>query len=224
MLTYLNFLRRVLVVGLDPFISDLISQPLLSFYWLQLWPLLPSSSLSSPSAPTPSSSSSSSANEQMPLPLSPTLSSDITDELNFTTEPVKAYQPRGFYWVHLATCFIINNTRLSEASAVGHPLLSGLPEKNFTCKRSPFTSFHSSSISFYWSSHANPKPLGILQQEPSFISRKNRNGNSIDNSELSTLSYLNQQGDSNPLSTHVIALLDCTKLQEPNGKHLCVVF
>lgn len=32
---------------------------------------------------------------------------------------------------------------------------------------------------------------------------------SIDNSELSMLRYLNQQGGSDPMSTHVATLLDC---------------
>lgn len=47
---------------------------------------------------------------------------------------------------------------------------------------------------------------------------------SIDNSEISILNHLNQQGGSDPRSTHVIALLDCFQHQGPNGKHLCIVF
>ena len=38
------------------------------------------------------------------------------------------------------------------------------------------------------------------------------------------MSHLNQQGGSDPRSTHVISLLDCFQHQGPNGKHLCIVF
>lgn len=47
---------------------------------------------------------------------------------------------------------------------------------------------------------------------------------SIDSSELSVLRYLNQQGGSDPMPTHVTALLDCFEHEGPNGKHLCLVF
>ena len=47
---------------------------------------------------------------------------------------------------------------------------------------------------------------------------------SIDISELSMLRYLNQHGGSDPMSTHVITLLDCFEHEGPNGKHLCLVF
>lgn len=47
---------------------------------------------------------------------------------------------------------------------------------------------------------------------------------SMDNSELSILSYLNQQRNSDPMSRHVITLLDCFEHQGPNGKHVCIVF
>lgn len=47
---------------------------------------------------------------------------------------------------------------------------------------------------------------------------------SMDNSELFILRYLNQQRDSDPMSRHVITLLDCFEYQGPNGKHVCIEF
>ena len=46
---------------------------------------------------------------------------------------------------------------------------------------------------------------------------------SVDTSELSILSYLKQKGTSDPMSKHVIALLDHFEHQGPNGKHACIV-
>lgn len=47
---------------------------------------------------------------------------------------------------------------------------------------------------------------------------------SMDNSELSILSYLKQQGSSDWMSRHVITLLDSFEHHGPNGKHVCIVF
>lgn len=47
---------------------------------------------------------------------------------------------------------------------------------------------------------------------------------SMDNSGLSILRYLNQQRNSDPMSRHVITLLDCFEYQGPNGKHVCIEF
>ena len=46
---------------------------------------------------------------------------------------------------------------------------------------------------------------------------------SEDNSELSILSYLSQQRNSDWMSRHVITLLDYFQLQGPNGRHVCIV-
>ena len=46
---------------------------------------------------------------------------------------------------------------------------------------------------------------------------------SVDTSELSILCYLKQQGNSDPMSKHVITLLDYFEHQGPNGKHVCIV-
>ena len=48
---------------------------------------------------------------------------------------------------------------------------------------------------------------------------------SMDNdSELSILTYLKQQGNSDPMSRHVVTFLDSFEHQGPNGKHVCIVF
>lgn len=46
---------------------------------------------------------------------------------------------------------------------------------------------------------------------------------SEDNSELSILSYLSQQRNSDWMSRHVITLLDSFQHHGPNGKHVCIV-
>lgn len=46
---------------------------------------------------------------------------------------------------------------------------------------------------------------------------------SVENSELSILRYLNQRGSSDKRSMHIIPLLDSFGEQGPNGKHLCLV-
>lgn len=46
---------------------------------------------------------------------------------------------------------------------------------------------------------------------------------SVNTSELAIFPYLKQQGNSDPTSKHVIALLDHFGHQGPNGKHVCIV-
>lgn len=47
---------------------------------------------------------------------------------------------------------------------------------------------------------------------------------SMDNLELSILSYLKQQGRSYWISRYVITLLDFFEHHGPNGKYVCIIF
>lgn len=82
------------------------------------------------------------------------------------------------------------------------------------CKPSPFTILFLGFLPVLIRNH-----LLFYNRNSHYVAVKTAE-ESIDSSELFILRYLNQQGGSDPMSTHVTPLVDCLEHEGPNGKHL----
>lgn len=123
--------------------------------------------------------------------------------------------PAGSIQFILATCFIMGNTTSSENSATVLSLLSGLPKIPCASKPSLFTIISQFSLLTRHLSNSNSHYVAVKIKTAEA---------SAENSEQYILSYISQQGNSVPMSRHVITLLDTFEHQGPNGKYFCIVF
>lgn len=165
---------------------------------------------------------------------SPTLSSQGSfDEFNrglslsfqefSITNRLRLIVPAGSIQFVLATCFIMGDKRSSGNWATVHSLPPGLPK--IPCTINPVHSPFIFRSPFYQSSSGTTKSVQQDYRNSHYVALKIKTAEtSMDNSELSILGYLNQQRNSDPMSRHVIILLDCPKHQGPNGKHVCIEF
>lgn len=109
----------------------------------------------------------------------------------------------------------MGDARSSENSAVVLSLRSGLQKIPCTGKPSLFTII-------FWVSLLT---RNMYNSNSHYVAVKIKAAEaSAKNSGKSILSYLGQQENPDPMSRHVITILDFFEHQGPNGKHACIVF
>lgn len=138
-------------------------------------------------------------------------------------EPVDSYRPGGYHPIHFGDFLcngryeVVRKLGFGESSTVwlarNTSYIQGfVPEKhqNFPTRKSSW----GGDTDWFRAFDRSSRYLAVKIKKAE---------ESIENSELSILRYLNQKGSSDRRSLHVIALLDSFEQEGPNGRHLCLV-
>lgn len=167
----------------------------------------------------------------LPPPSTPAVEPNVrfaTLASHHAREPVDSYRPGGYHPVHFGDFLcnkryeVVRKLGFGQSSTVwlarNTSYVLGFPPKTYT------HIFFSFPYLSFWEDDAKKFILELYNRSSRCVAVKIKKAeDSVENSELAILRYLNQRGSSDKRSIHLTTLLDSFEEQGPNGKHLCLV-